>query len=365
MIPVANRPLLEYVVSALAEAGVEEVVLVVGYKRDRIQTYFGDGDDWGIGIEYAVQDKQLGTGHAVLQAEPFVDDEFLVVNGDSIVESALVERMVEAGAREGGAAMAVTRARHPSEYGVVELDGDRVGSITEKPRADESPSEIINAGAYAFAPSVFDALRATDAGDDGELAITATIADMVDDDRVSPVRYRGLWVDVTHLWDVTRVTRDVVDRDGGAVDGTASVDDRAAVSDSVRIGADSRIDANATVRRGASLGDNVTVGPNATVSNAVVLADASVAAGAVVRDAVVAENATVGPNATVPGGRADVVVDGTVHEDVPLGAVLGDNTRIGGGTVVEAGTVVGDDVTVEDGAVLSGRVPPGAEVRRG
>ncbi|MFQ3295471.1 MAG: NDP-sugar pyrophosphorylase family protein, partial [Natrialbaceae archaeon] len=96
MIPVANKPVLEYVVEAVADAGIQEIVLVVGYERSRIQSHFGDGDDWDVAIEYAVQEKQLGTGHAALQARPHVDEPFLVLNGDRIIDPTAIERVTTA-----------------------------------------------------------------------------------------------------------------------------------------------------------------------------------------------------------------------------------------------------------------------------
>ena len=117
MIPIANRPLLEHVVEAVADAGLEKLVLVVGYKRERIQSHFGDGDDWGVEITYAVQEKQLGTGHAVEQAEPHVDGEFVVLNGDRIIDSALVSRVADESTP--APAVAVRRSETPSSYGVV------------------------------------------------------------------------------------------------------------------------------------------------------------------------------------------------------------------------------------------------------
>jgi len=368
MIPVANRPLLEYVVESVADAGLEEVVLVVGYRRERIQTYFGDGDDWGVDIEYAVQENQLGTGHAILQAEPHVDEQFLVLNGDGIIEGRLVEELVAASRGTGpgtDAVMAVTRTDQPSGYGVVQLEGDRVASVTEKPRAEESPSDIVNAGAYAFHPCIFDAIRDTPFDEHGEQVVTATIGRLIDDDRVRALRYDGRWVDVSHLWDVVRVTADVLDAAGTGIRATASVDPAASVADPVDIGANSRVNPNATVGRGSAVGPNVTVGAGAVLSNAVVLADATVGPGAVLRDCVIGENARVGANVTVSGGPADVVVEGTVHEGIELGAVIGDNADVGGGVVVDPGSVVGDDVTVQGGATITGRIDPGVEVRRG
>jgi len=368
MIPVANRPLLEYVVEAVADAGLTEVVMVVGYRRERIQTYFGDGDDWGVEIEYAVQEKQLGTGHAIRQAEPQVDDEFLVLNGDGIVDRSLVEGLADASDCLGDsceAVLAVTRTDQPSEYGVVELDGDRVTSIIEKPRAEDSPSDIVNAGAYAFTPAVFDAIRETPADDRGEQVITDSIAALVADGRVRSVPHEGQWIDVSHLWDAVRVTGEVLDGRGTDVHSTASIAPTAAVGTPVEVGANSRVDPNGTVERGSVVGPNVTVGAGAVLSNAVVLPDVTVGPGAVLRDCIVGENARVGTNVTVAGGPADVVVEGTVHEAVDIGGVIGDNAAVGGGVVLEPGTVVGDGATIGDGATVGGRIPPGTEVRRG
>jgi len=364
MVPIANQPLLEYVVEAVSEAGIDEVVLVVGYKRERIQTHFGDGHRWGVDIEYAVQEKQLGTGHAVLQAEDRVDDKFLVLNGDRIITAELVEQLVDTREETGDTVMGLTRADEPSEYGVVTLDGDAVVGITEKPRAAAAPSDIVNAGVYAFDGAAFDAIRAIDPDPAGELALTAAIEELVDRGTVRGLRYRGLWVDVSYLWDVTEVTARVLD-ETSETGRNGTVEPGAYVADGVRIGSNTRVGANATVRRGTALGDNVSVGANAVLSNVVAFDDATIGDGAVLRDCVVAENATVGPNATVPGGPADVIVDGTVHEDVDLGAVVGDNASAGAGVVFDEGTVVGDGARVGDGVTVSGNVPPDAEVRRG
>lgn len=361
MLPIAGKPLLEYVLEAVVDAGIDEVVFVVGYARDRIQTYFGDGDEWGVDVEYVVQEKQLGTAHAIAQAEDAVGDSFVVLNGDRIIEPSAIESVCERLARDGGPVMTVTRSADPGAYGVVDLDGERVVAIEEKPR--DATSELINAGVYGFERSIFDAIRETPVDDDGERGITDTLAGFLDDGGVRAVRYGGLWEDVSHLWDVTRVTGRVLDRDGSTRAGEVAAS--ADVADPVYVGGGTQVSSNATVGRGCSLGENVSVGANAVLSNAVVLADAVVEAGAVVRDAVVAENAHVGANATVVGGETDVLVDGDLYEDVRLGAVVGDNAAVGGGTTLAAGTVLGDGATVAPGCTVSGRVPSDTEVRRG
>ncbi|WP_232702150.1 bifunctional sugar-1-phosphate nucleotidylyltransferase/acetyltransferase [Halobacterium wangiae] len=363
MLPVANKPLLEHVVEAAADAGIDEVVLVVGYKRERIQNYFGDGDDWDVDIEYVVQEKQLGTGHAVLQAEDAVGDEFVVLNGDLIMDGESISRLVERYEATGETVMSVIRSDQPSAYGVVQLDGNTVTNVVEKPPQYTDPSNLVNAGAYAFDRSIFDVIRRTDS--DGERAITDTLAELAEEERVLAVRFQGRWLDVSHLWDLLSVNARVLDRVGKVVTESTSIHETALVAGNTVVDQDTYVRPNASVLPGVAIGPNVEVGANAVLSNAVVLADATIEAGAVVTDCIVSENATIGANTTIAGGDADVVVNGEYYEDVRLGGVVGDNASLGGGANLAPGTVVGNGADVKTGASVSGRIDPGAVVRRG
>ncbi len=375
MLPVANRPLLEHVVEAVAAADIDRIVLVVGYRQERIRTHFGDGGEWDVTIEYVEQSTQLGTGHAVLQAESVVDGPFIVLNGDRIVDPSIIDE-VRSRIRDGDApAMAVTPVAQPRSYGVVTLDGDRVTGIEEKPEGPVD-TDRINAGVYGFTPSVFDAIRRTHTA--GELELTAVLDGASGLETATAVPYDGRWLDVSNLWDLLTVNAALVDevteadkgaeqsRDesGGLTDDVAVADD-VALADDVAIADSVRIGPNVTIGGATAIGANATIEANAVVENAVVFPDAVIGAGAVVRDAIVAGNAHVGPNATIAGGPATVVVGDAVHHDVTLGGVVGDNTTVGAGATVTDGAVVGDDVRTDAGVVLDGRIDSGAVVRRG
>lgn len=367
MVPVANRPLLEYVVEAVAEAGIDRVVLVVGYRQERIRNHFGDGDDWDVTIEYVEQATQLGTGHAVLQTESVVDDSFIVLNGDRIVDPGVIET-VRNRMRNGEApVMAVTPAERPREYGVVTLDGDRVTDIDEKPEGPVTTNRI-NAGVYGFSPAIFDAIHQTHAT--GELALTATLNELASrGDGVAAVNYDGRWLDVSNLWDVLSVSaaliHDRTNREGSAADDGDLQGTSIAVAADVDLADNVRLGPNVTVGGATAIGENATIAANAVVENTVVFPDAVIGAGAVVRDAVVASNARVGPNVTIVGGPATVVVGDAVHHDVEFGGVVGDNATIGGGATLTDGAVVGDDVRADAGVVIDERVESDAVVRRG
>ncbi|MFB6283486.1 MAG: sugar phosphate nucleotidyltransferase [Halobacteria archaeon] len=363
MIPVANRPLLEDVVKALSEAGVDDIVLVVGYKKDRIQTYFGDGDDWDVDITYVVQNKQLGTGHAVMQAEKYVEGDFLVLNGDRIVEADSVEQLIQRYLEVEGCVMSVSRSDEPSDYGVVDMEAGKAVDVREKPPEYDTRSDIINAGLYAFNQSVFDYIGRGDVG--GEISLTDALRRMMSDIDVNVVRSEGLWIDVSYLWDILTVNSQVIDRTGGSVKGNARIRDGAQVSGRSLVGNDCHVGTNATILPGTSLGENVSVGANAVVSNSVVLPDATIGEGSVVKDTIISGNTHVGPNVTMEGGKSRVIVDDELYQDVRLGGVVGDNTQIGAASVVESGNIIGNDVSIGVGSLVRRNVDPKTRVEHG
>lgn len=378
MVPIANRPLLEHVLEAVVAAGIDHVVFVVGYRQERIRNHFGDGGEWDVDIDYVEQSTQLGTGHAVLQAESAVDGPFVVLNGDRIVDPAIVVEVCERAASGETPTMAVTRVDQPRAYGVVTLDGDQVVAIDEKP---EGPVETgrINAGVYGFSPAIFESIRETTTA--GELTITATLNDLAVSAGVHAVSYDDRWLDVSNLWDLLAVNAALIGAGEAAGEGargdektgdaeptsetTGAHPDSVSVADDVVLADTVRVGPNVTLGGATAIGRNATVEAGAVVENAVVFPDAVIGAGAVVRDAIIAGNARVGPNTTIAGEPATVVVGDTVHHDVALSGVVGDNATIGAGATLTDGAVVGDDVAAEAGVVVDGRVAPGAVVRRG
>ena len=363
MIPVANRPLLEYIVEAVAEAGLDQITLVVGYRHERIRNHFGDGDDWGVTIEYVEQSTQLGTGHAVLQAEPTVDGPFVVLNGDRIVDPELVERVADAARSETHPTMAVTTSEEPRGYGVVTFDGDHVTGIDEKPEGLVETNRI-NAGVYGFSPEIFDAIRGTETN--GELALTATLDALADGTGgVRSLTYTGRWLDVSNLWDLLSVNAGLINTDVTTLHESRPDDTVGHVADDVVLADSARVGPTVTIGGNTAIGQNVTLEANAVVENAIIFPDAVIGAGAVVRDAVVANNARIGPNVTVEGTSATIVVEDTVHHDIELGGVIGDNATIGAGATLTTGAVVGDDVDTDAGVTIDSRVAAGATVRRG
>jgi len=361
MLPVVNKPLLEHVLESVIEAGIEDIVFVVGYERGRIQTHFGNGDAWDVSIEYVSQEKQLGTAHAVQQAASHVDGDFLVLNGDRIIDSSAVADVRAAMTQSTDAVMAITRIPEPKTYGVVTLSGDQIVDIVEKPK-EALDSNLINAGVYAFSQNVFSTIENTPAASDGEYRLTDVLLRLSDAGTISPVRYDGWWLDVSYPWDLLSVTGQVLDQEGGETNG--SIGKGAHVDPAAHIAPTASVGYNTVIGRGSTVADNVRIEPNATITRSVIFPDATIKAGAVLTDCIVGANATVGANVTAAGGTTSVVTNGEIHEDVKFGSLIGDNTVVGGAASLSPGTILGNDVIIGEGAVVSGTVADETEIRR-
>ncbi|MFC6974533.1 bifunctional sugar-1-phosphate nucleotidylyltransferase/acetyltransferase [Halomicroarcula sp. GCM10025709] len=369
MLPAANRPILEHVFDALIEAGIERLVVVVGFKRDRVQDHFGPTYR-DVPITYVLQEKQLGSGHALAQARREVDGPLLVLNGDRLIDAGTVEAVDASFAETGDPSIAVTERRDTSRYGAVELRGGDIADFVEKPRDDGY--RLINAGVYAFPESIFEAIEETPRTA-GELGITDTIERLVAHERVRGVEVDGMWVDATYPWDLLTVAREVLNRERVIeiargehvwVDTDAHVHDEAVLQGPVVIGPDCEIGAGAVIGPDTAIGANVTIGANAVVQRSVLDADTRVGPSSTLLDTVTGQDVDLGADTVVPGGSADVQVGTSVFENQRLGAVIGDWTTAAGDVSIAPGTLVGTDVTLHTGATIDSNVSEGVEVTR-
>jgi glucose-1-phosphate thymidylyltransferase len=368
MLPAATRPLIEYVCDALIDAGIERLVLVVGYRRDRVQDHFGSRYN-GVPVEYVIQDTQLGSGHALLQARAAVDGPLVAVNGDRAIGPAMIERVVDGFRPDCRATLGVIEHGNPGRYGAVSTDDDRVTGLVEKPGGPEGTRGLINAGIYAFPETVFETLGATPRTD-GELPITDTVGRMIEEGAVCGIRVKGLWADATYPWDLLYVTGEVLAHELGTGDDAVRVAESARVHPGatlqgpVAVGPDCEVAAGAVVGPTVALGRNVTVGATASVERAVLDDDTRVGPGATLVDCVAGGNVRLGAGTVVPGGPGDVRVGERIHPDERLGAVFGDRARIGGGVRCVPAALVGTSARVAPGVTIEGNVPRGAEVVR-
>jgi len=198
MIEVRGKPVLQHIIEGLRDAGIPEVLIIVGYHADAVQRFFDNGSRHNIAIQYATQTRQDGTGRVVDLARDFVEDRpFLLSYGDILVDPVNYKRIADL-AEEVEAIVSVTRGEDVSKGGAVCVN-DRMEllDLREKPRPGELTSPWYNAGLYAFRPSIFDFTAKLKPSPRGEYELTDAIRDLAQSGKkVKALELTGEWADV-------------------------------------------------------------------------------------------------------------------------------------------------------------------------
>jgi glucose-1-phosphate thymidylyltransferase len=212
LVPVANRPVLFYGIQAMADAGIEDIGIIIAPETgDEIRAAAGDGSMFGVRITYIVQDEPAGLAHAVLTAEPFLGtDPFVMYLGDNLLQGGIADLVAAFTTNQPDALILLTAVPDPENYGVAELDGDRVVNLAEKPA--EPKTNLALVGVYMFTGAIHDAARAIEPSPRGELEITDAIQYMVDSgQRGEPHIVQGWWKDTGRLEDMLEANRLILD----------------------------------------------------------------------------------------------------------------------------------------------------------
>ena len=371
MIPVGNRPMLEFVVRAVVESGIRDLLVVIGYRRERIQSYFQDGKSFDARITYIQESKQLGTAHTVRQAKPHLEGPFLVLNGSNLIDRAFVGDLLD---HADAPAVAIKESDRPQEYGVVTLRGRHAVAVTERPR--EVTSNLINTGAYVLEPSIFDLIDRQ--AEEGHHDLPSVLSEWAKTTAITAVESKGTWVDARYPWDLLGLNatalQSVSDVRAGTIERGVTIRGRVSVGEGcvirsgaylqgpLSLGPGCEVGPNAVLLPSTSLGKNVRVGPLSTIGNSILMDDVNLGPSSVVHDSVLGSGVIARAGLLAASGPADVLIEGEYHAVRQIGALIGEDSELGNGVTVDCGTVVHERTRVASGARLRGTVPAGAVV---
>ena len=344
LVPVLNRPLLDHLLLHLKDHGVTSMTLAMTRRSAAVREAFGDGRHLGVEIEYAYEETPLGSGGTIASIAAGWDEPFLVCNGD-IITDLDVSAFIEAH-RARGAELSISlhEVEDPSAFGVVVLDSEsRVTRFVEKPKREEAPSRLINAGAWLFEPSLLSEMDGT-AFNRVEEALFPRLAET--GRRIFGFHRQGYWIDVGNPEAYRRANLDLLagacsgrlpyrwPASGIASDG-AYIDAGARVSAPVLLGVGTRVEATAMVEGPSVTGARCVIRAGAKVSSSVVWDDVNIEAGASVLESVVASGVRIGAGATVVGavvGHGATVLAGAI---VPRGMRIEPDAIYGGESAAE------------------------------
>ena len=354
MIPVANQPIIAYTIDALVTNGIRDIIVVVGYRKEHVTRFLNQLD---LPIDVVVQEKQLGTAHALQQAACKINGDFLLLPGDNYIDAQSVAKI-----KEIKNAVLVKEHPSPSNFGVVTVRDGRVDSIVEKP--DNATSFLVSTGIYSLPADFFQYIQGND--------VTEAISFMVESGIDVHAVTADDWQDAIYPWDLIRLNQRLLRHLPAAREGIASrhatiqgpvhigkgttIGPNTVISGPVIIGNDCTIGPNCCILPNTSIGSRVTVEPLSLLGNTIVMDDTSIASHSRIMDSIVGERCVLGDHLSTATAKGFLEIEGKpIHSH--FGAILGDHVACGSFTRIRNG-MVGNNVTFEGNQDVISRIIP-------
>jgi mannose-1-phosphate guanylyltransferase len=335
MVPLRNKPYVQYMVDTMKAADLDGVVFSMGYLPEAIQSYFADRDLNGFSLDYVVEELPLGTAGGIKNAEEYLDEgPFVATNGDVLTGIDLTE-VIQAHVESGAlATITLTSVDDPTAYGLVEVDHRlRVKRFVEKPGSDEVRTSLVNAGIYVLERQVLNMIPKG-----REVSIEREIFPQLQAvGRLSAFVSSVYWRDIGTPRSYLAASHDVLSGAVGrgdsfqhlSVDQTVSLSKDVSLLPPVCIAGGCEIEAGATIGGRTSLGEGCFVGEGAMVEGSILFDGARVGEGTIVRHSIIGPGAAVEANCVIRGlsvlGAGSVVDEDNVLD---CGARINSGTRL-------------------------------------
>ncbi len=362
MIQLAGKPILQLVLENLKSVGVSEAAVVVKYKKETIMDYFAAHPVPGMKLSFIEQGESYGTAAAFGYAESFATDRFFGVAGDIIAEPEALKKLAEEADGEATAALrAVEDAR---EYGTAVVKGGKVAGFEEK--VEKPKSNLANCSLYVFEPSIFKKIKSVKKSSRGEFEIIDLLLG------ATAVEVGGFWLDMGMPWQLFSANEFLLSKlpekkdkvEDCKVRGKLIMEKGAEIYDSVvegnvYIGEGAHVGPHAYIRGTTSIGRKCDIGDSTTLKNAILFDHVNAKHLTYIGDSIVGSNCNFGAATQIANYRFDSGHIKAVVNDVvidtkrnKLGAIIGDNTKMGVLCAVMPGKIIGDGCWIDAGAVV-------------
>ncbi|SEN72651.1 mannose-1-phosphate guanyltransferase [Actinacidiphila rubida] len=332
LLPVVNRPIMQHVLTLLKRHGLTETVVTVQFLASLVKNYFGDGEDFGMELTYANEEKPLGTAGSVKNAEEALKDEaFLVISGDALTDFDLSDLIAFHKAKGALVTVCLTRVPNPLEFGITIVDDEgKVERFLEKPTWGQVFSDTVNTGIYVMEPEVFNYVE-PDVPVDWSGDVFPQL--MKEGKPIYGYVAEGYWEDVGTHESYVKAQADVLE-------GKVDVDiDGFEISPGVWVAEGADVHPDAVLRGPLYIGDYAKVESGAEIrEHSVIGSNVVVKSGAFLHKAVIADNVYVGPQTNLRG------------------CVIGKNTDVMRAARIDEGAVIGDECLIGEESIISGNV---------
>jgi bifunctional UDP-N-acetylglucosamine pyrophosphorylase/glucosamine-1-phosphate N-acetyltransferase len=387
MIPLLGKPLLEHTILGLKTAGIEQFLIVVGYKQNIIKDYFEEASrQLNVEIEYVTQEEYLGTAHAAGYAKDFVTGEvFLIMYGDLFVDPEIfrvILRIFRQNKYEG--LITLRKVDNPQDYGIIKLNSnDLVEKIIEKPLPEQNAGNLANAGIYIFKPSIFKAIERTQKSIRNEYEFTDSMEILINELNGKiigcPIN-NYFWNDIGLPWQLFEANNFLLD--GIKCQILGEIEENVKIQGNVYIGKETIVKSGSYIQGPCYIGENNLIGPNAfirpytsienschigmsEVKNSLILSNTSVPHFNYIGDSILCENINLGAGTKISNLRFDnQSVKMKIKEKCidsgrrKLGSIIGPNSQTGINTSIMCGKKIGENSIIGAHTLVLEDIPP-------
>jgi UDP-N-acetylglucosamine diphosphorylase/glucosamine-1-phosphate N-acetyltransferase len=389
MLMIAGHPVLEYIIESLKENGIKNIVILVGHGREELINHFQMGDDFDVRIQYVIQHEQKGVEDAILTARSELENEneFLLVNGDVLVEPDMVSRTLNSHEMmDSEITMLVTLVANPDQFGTVKMGPNgEVERLVEKGGPDRYVSNYAVAGVSVFSLDVLPLMEK-------HKTMEATFEKMINDGRkIIATVWEKEWAEFTWPWDLLKANRIVMDQrirgQGSFIADGAEIHPDVVIEGPVHIGEGTVVRPNTTIRGPVYIGRNVYIGNNSLVRdyasicqgvnlgysveirNSMIFDRVNIGRLTFIADSIIGVDTCIESGSQIanwrPGNKPLFMSYGEKKVEIPFkkfGAIIGDGVVIGVNTSIFPATRIGEYSSISAGCVIKEDIPSQSEV---
>jgi len=312
LLPIANKPMSEYCIESMKNAGVKEIAIIIGgIGSQKVKEYYGNGDKFGVKITYVLQDFPRGIAHAISLCEDFISNEkFLVFLGDNIIQKSINEFGIEFQKSNAAATILLCEVDNPSRFGIADVIDGEIKKIIEKPK--KPPTNLAVTGIYFLTPIIFDIIKRLKPSWRNELEITDAL------DMLLNEKFLITYKMITDYWKDTGTPEDIINANKsilenltpyfkGKKDSTVLIEGNVSVGNETYIGNGVKIKGPVIIGNNCKISGDTVIGPNTSIGNECIIS------GGIIKDSIIMNNCEIGKNVNLR--NSIISSNSTIHQN--------------------------------------------------
>jgi len=280
LLPIANKPMSEYCVEAIRDAGITDIAIIIGgLGSNKVKEYYGNGENFGVNLTYIEQDEPRGIAHAIRLCKEFVNNEkFLVFLGDNIIQKPITDFVENFNKSDYDAIVLLCEVDNPSRFGIADVENEKIVKITEKPK--KPTSNLAVTGIYLLTPLIFEVIDNLKPSWRNELEITDALDNLLkQNDNIGYETITDYWKDTGTPEDILNANRQVLEHICNQTGGNPSI-----------IGKNCKIDESASIGPNVSIGDDTIISSDVVIENSIIMSGCKIDGGLNIKDSIISAN---------------------------------------------------------------------------